>query len=61
MLPVPVKGRRAALAVFAVLPLVTRLPLFFQVGALIAGVGLLVGLRPGRLERLASKPDTLRA
>jgi hypothetical protein len=42
-----------ALVVFAVLPFVTFLPLFFQVGAVIAAIGIVIGLRPARLARLA--------
>lgn len=40
------------LVVFALLPFVTFLPLFFQVGAVIAAVGIVVGIRPGRLAAL---------
>lgn len=45
------------LVAFAVLPFVTALPLFHQVGATVAGIGLLLALHPSRLERTATPVD----
>ena len=44
------------LTLFALLPFVTLLPLFFQLGAIVAGLGLAIGTRPTRLARLSSPP-----
>jgi hypothetical protein len=43
----------APLVLAPILVLVSSLPLFFQLGAVIAGIGTVVGLRPKRLARTA--------
>ena len=50
-----------ALLLFSALPFVTLLPLFFQVGAVVAGVGVAVGLRPARLARLTAAQAAARS